>query len=144
MFGGASLALMGTSLAAGARRHAADNLAWRREWRQAVGARESAAAEGRGLMAAYRAAGALLFLIGLSVALAGLAGRVAVSPLLGARILGACCLALGLGFGALKLSSGAASGPRLPEKEPVAALSAWALCALWAAFGLRLLAWPSK
>ncbi len=32
-FGGASLALMGAAIGAGARRHAEDNLAWRREWR---------------------------------------------------------------------------------------------------------------
>src|SRR3569832_1410231 len=57
-FGGASLALMGAALSAGALRHAADNLAWRREWRRAVGAPGPGREGGRGRVHGLRLGGA--------------------------------------------------------------------------------------
>ncbi len=73
-FGGASLALMGTAIAAGARRHADDNLAWRREWSKASGIPISDPGDGRALVRAYRAGGALAALAGLGVVAAAAAG----------------------------------------------------------------------
>jgi hypothetical protein len=151
-FGGASLALMGTALAAGARRLAADNLAWRREWCRAVGAPEAGLGDGRVLRLACRVGGTLGALAGLGVAAAAAAGRALSPARFGSgdpRALGACFALLGAAFTAMKASRGAARVPRFlgegedPEPQPlgerIAGASTWLLCALWIAFGLRLL-----
>jgi hypothetical protein len=153
-FGGASLALMGTALCAGARRHVEDALAWQRQRRQAVGAPGEDSDGSPGLLLVYRAGGALVILLGAGLVAGAAAGRALSSTRFGpgdARALGACFTTLGLCFTALKLSRGAARGPRFLAAdsfaagsdralgERIAGAAAWGLCALWAAFGLRLL-----
>ena len=149
-FGGASLALMGAALVAGARKHAEDNLTWRRQWGQAAGVPDSGPGDGRRLIAVYRAGGALVIAVGLGLAAAAASGRALSSARFGhndARALGACFAALGLAFAALKLSRDVARGPRFlaadlptsPLGERLAGAATWGLCALWIAFGLRLL-----
>lgn len=153
-FGGASLALMGAALSAGARRHAADNLAWRREWRRATGAPETGAADGRRLVLALRAGGALAAAAGLGVVAAAAAGRELSRyrpPSSEVRLLGALFAAIGAGVAALNVSRRSARGPRFLAVEPLAAPSArpldervasaagWLLIVLWIWFGCRLL-----
>ena len=150
VFGGASLALMGAALAAGARRYSEDNLAWQRQWRQAAGLPPAEETDARASVRIYRAAGALIFLIGLGFALSAATGFAASAPRLsplGVKILGACAAGVGLAVGAAKFYVGLHRGPRFLEEDAPAAplderlsgLAQWALCALWAAFGLRLL-----
>jgi hypothetical protein len=148
-FGGASLTLMGAALAAGARRHAADNAAWQRQWSQAVGAPASVAEEAK-LVRGYRAAGAACALLGLGFAAASAFGRALVSPRFTGgdpRLGGAGLAALGLGFGAVKLRVAFARAPRFlydaaskrPLDERLAGLATWALCALRVVFGFQLI-----
>lgn len=136
-FGGASLALMGASVACGARRYAADNLAWRRQWSQAVGAAEPAAGEGAPrLIRIYRAGGTLCAGAGAGLAAAALLGRLASRvPPGDPRPVGAGLILLGLGLGAQKIRGGAAA---LRPDERAAGLALWTLYALWAGFGLKL------
>lgn len=153
-FGGASLALMGAALAAGARRHAEDNLAWRREWRRAVGAPEAGPENCRRLVLAFRFGGALGVALGLGAVAGAAAGRPLSSyrPAPGdARLLGALFAAIGAGVAALNLSRRSSRGPRFLAFDPLSAPSArpfderaagaagWALIVLWIWFGLRLL-----
>jgi hypothetical protein len=153
-FGGASLALMGAAIAAGARRHAEDNLAWQREWRRAVGAPDSGAGDARNLVLGYRAGGALGFLAGLGFLAAAAMGRSLTSShfaLGDARALGACFALLGGAFAMMRLFRRAPRGPRFLIHEPLAAsdvrplderaatAASWALIVLWIWFGLRLI-----
>jgi hypothetical protein len=153
-FGGASLSLMGLVLSAGARRHAADNLAWRREWRRAVGAPDPGPEDVRGLVLGLRAGGGAAAVAGLAVAAAAAAGRAltAFRPAAGeVRLLGALFAATGVGVAALNLTRRSARGPRFLAFEPLAAASArpidervasaagWLLIVLWIWFGCRLL-----
>lgn len=143
-FGGASLALMGAALAAGARRFARENAAWRREWSRAVGAAEPGV--GRDLGLSYRVAGALVAFAGLGVLSAAASGAVAVAPPAHPRLVGALIAFVGAAAAALKLLT-RPRGPRFLEGEPLLERSfderaseaaVWALCALWAAYGLIL------
>ena len=153
-FGGVSLVLMGVAIGAGARRHAEDNLAWRREWRRAVGAPEAGPGEGRRLVLAFRVGGALGVLVGLVFAAAAVAGRPLTSARFGpegVRVLGGSLALLGAGVAASSLYRLAARGPRFlaldplaapsesPLGERVAAVAGGLLCALWIWFGFRLL-----
>ena len=153
-FGGASLALMGAAIGAGARRHAEDNVAWRREWRRAVGAPDSGPGETRRLLIGFRAGGALGVLAGLGFIAAAAAGRPLTSSHFGpgdARVLGASFAILGSCFAALNMSRRSPRGPRFLAFDPLAAPSSrplgervagaagGLLCALWIWFGLRLL-----
>jgi len=134
-FGGASLALMGAALAAGARGYARDNIAWQRERSRLVGAPEPAADGADGLIRLYRGIGGAAAALGLAFVLAAAAGR-ALAPRTGpadARIAGVSLTGIGLGFAAMKARRGS------PHGERGADLAVWLLCALWAAFGLRLL-----
>jgi hypothetical protein len=153
-FGGASLALMGAALAAGARRHAEDNLAWRREWSRAVGAPDAGPGDARRLILGFRAGGALGILVGLGFVAAAAAGRPLTSSHFGprdARVLGASFMLLGACVAALNLYRRAPRGPRFlafdplaapsgrPLGERVASSAGWLLIVLWIWFGLRLL-----
>jgi hypothetical protein len=152
-FGGASLALMGAAIAAGARRHAADNLAWRREWDRAAGVSGSVPPESPGLVLGFRVGGSAGVVIGLGFVASAAAGRSLTSSHFGpgdARVLGASFSLLGAGLAAMRLQRRTARGPRFLTDEPLAAPSArrlderiadaagWALIALWIWFGLRL------
>ena len=133
-FGGASLALMGAALAAGARGYARDNVAWHAEWRRAVGAPEAAPLDADGLIRLYRWIGGLASSLGLAFVLAASMGR-ALAPRTGpadARVAGVSLALLGAGFAAMKVRRGS------PHGERGADLAVWLLCALWTAFGLRL------
>ena len=139
-FGGASLALMGAALAGGARRHAEDNIAWRRQWSRAVGAPDDDLGDGRVFVRACRVGGVLGALAGLGFVAAAASGRALSSARFGsgdARVLGACFFVLGAAFTALKLSRAAVPAQALGER--IAGAATWALGALWIAFGLRLL-----
>jgi hypothetical protein len=153
-FGGASLALMGAALGAGARRHAEDNLAWRREWSRAVGAPDAGPDEVRPLVVLFRAGGAIGVLAGLGFVAAAAAGRPLSSSHFGpgdARVLGASFALLGACFAALNLSRRSPRGPRFlaldalsappdrPLGERIAGAAGWLLIVLWIWFGLRLL-----
>jgi hypothetical protein len=153
-FGGASLALMGAVLSAGARRHAADNLAWRREWRRAAGVPEPLKEDGRGLILGLRLGGGAAAAAGLAVIAAAAAGirltayRPAPREI---RLLGALFAAIGIGVAILNLSRRSARGPRFlafeplssaetrPLDERVASVAGWLLIVLWIWFGCRLL-----
>ncbi len=147
-FGGASLALMGGALGAGSRRLAAENQAWRREWRHAVGASGGDPSEGASLSLLYRGGGALIGAAGLGVLSAVSAGQAFVEPPSSPRLVGVLIAVVGLGAGALKaLARPAATRgrtlPLLPGEAPTLEDRAcdaaiWALCALWAAFGVVL------
>ncbi|MDE2490056.1 MAG: hypothetical protein KGM24_04365 [Elusimicrobia bacterium] len=154
-FGGASLALMGLALAGGARRHAADLAAWRRERRLALGEPEPPGGDVPSPLEvlAYRIGGALLSLVGAALAAAASAGSVrAAGPAgtrLGAALAGAVVSACGVGFGTMKTLAGR-RGPRFlrgeeladdaPRRldERLADGAVWTLCALWAVFGALL------
>ena len=151
-FGGASLALMGAALSAGARRHAADNLAWRREWRRAVGAPDPGREDGRGLVLGLRAGGLVAAAAGAAVVAASAAGRELSRyrpPAGEIRLLGALFAAVGAGVAVLNLSRRSARGPRFLALEPmtatrplderVASAAGWLLIVLWIWFGCRLL-----
>ena len=153
-FGGASLALMGAVLSAGARRHAADNLAWRREWRRAVGAPDAGPENGRGLVLGLRAGGLLAVAAGVGVVVAAARGHelTRYRPQAGEiRLLGALFAAIGAGVAALNLSRRSARGPRFLAWEPLASpserplderaasVAGWLLIVLWIWFGCRLL-----
>jgi hypothetical protein len=153
-FGGASLTLMGAAIGAGARRHVEDNLAWRREWRRAVGAPDAGPGETRRLVLGFRAGGALGVLVGLGFAASAAAGRPLTSSHFGpgdARVLGACFTLLGAGLGAMGLRRRASRGPRFLAADPLTASPARGLgeraagaaggllCVLWIWFGLRLI-----
>lgn len=153
-FGGASLALMGAVLAAGARRHAADHLAWRREWRRAVGAPDAGPEDGRRLVLALRAGGLLAAAAGAAVIAAAVCGhelsqyRPQASE---ARLLGALFAAIGAGAAVMSLSRRSERGPRFLAFEPPASASSrpldervsgaagWLLIVLWIWFGFRLI-----
>ena len=154
-FGGASLALMGTAIGAGARRHAEDNLAWRREWGRAVGAPDAGPGDAGRLVLALRIGGVMGVLAGLGFVSAAAAGRPLTSSHFGpgdARVLGACFTLLGSCFAATSLFRRSPRGPRFlafdplaspavrPLGERVAGAAGWLLCVLWIWFGLRLLA----
>ncbi|MBI3565480.1 MAG: hypothetical protein HY079_09820 [Elusimicrobia bacterium] len=147
-FGGASLSLMGVCLGAGARKLARENLMWRREWRQAVGAPGTDEGEGASLALLYRAAGALIGAAGLGVLSASAAGTALVAAPSRPALAGALIAAVGTAAAALKAASLPAAGrpveglppdaPR-PFDERASDAAVWALCALWTAFGLLLL-----
>jgi hypothetical protein len=139
-FGGASLALMGVALAAGARRHAADNLAWRRQWNREMGVPAADLGDGSLLILVCRAGGTLGILLGLGFIAAAASGRALSSVRFGGgdgRALGACFALLGAAFTAIKVSRGS-FGERAPG-EKIADAATWTLCALWIAFGVRLI-----
>jgi hypothetical protein len=153
-FGGASLALMGATIAAGARRHAEDILAWPREWSRAVGAPDAGPGDARRLVLGFRAGGALGVLLGLGFIAAAAGGRPLTSSHFGpadARMLGASFTLLGACVAALNLYRRSSRGPRFLAFDPLAAPSArplderfagaagWLLIVLWIWFGLRLL-----
>jgi hypothetical protein len=156
-FAGAVFALMGTQLAAAARRNAEDALAWDRQWREAVGAPPHAKDEGglrRGLVLAYRFGGLFFAGIGLGLLWTALTGRAPFA----ARGAGSDALFGGIFFTAAGAVLGWNSwmrrgrrGPRfldgellaqdapLPAGERVADFCSRALVALFLAFGVRLL-----
>lgn len=148
-FGGASLALMGASLAAGARAFAKDHVDWQRQWSQAVGAPPPEAEAGR-LAGAYRLGGSLIALVGLAAVGAAARGRTLSAGPGNARLAGGCLLAAGLAAAVQKFRRETRRAPLFLEADPLAAppepgwgelasdAAAWLLCALWAAFGLRL------
>lgn len=148
-FGGASLALMGAALAAGARRNASDIRSWRRQWREAVGAAPAPEPGADRLVGTYRAVGGIVALVGGVLAAAVAAGFVAPAstPGAGPRALGAGVAALGLAFAVRKataesrgpkfLETGAFAAGEKPLDARAADALAWALCALWMACGLR-------
>jgi hypothetical protein len=147
-FGGASLALMGAALGAGSRRLSAENLAWRREWRHAVGVSEADDAEAASLALLYRGAGALIGAAGLAVLSAVGAGQAFVPGPSSPRLVGVLIALVGLGAGALKALARPSAPRHLPRELGAGAApsfedracdaSIWALCALWAAFGIFL------
>ena len=105
-----------------------------------MGAPDADLGDGRVLVRVCRVGGMLGALIGLGFVAAAASGR-ALSPARfgpgDARVLGACFAVLGAAFAALKLSRGAAEAQPLGER--IAGAATWTLCALWIAFGLRLL-----
>ena len=153
-FGGASLALMGAALAAGARGYVEDHLAWQREWSRAVGAPAPAFDAGRKefLAFVFRLIGAAGVLAGAGVTLAAASGRTLGSraALSDARILGASLIVLGFGCTVIKLNRDARRPSRFLESDPLSAASrpgfgalaaetaVWLLCALWTGFGVWL------
>ncbi len=141
VFGGASLVLMGAALAGGARRHAADALAWQKQRRQAVGAPEPVPPP-LPPVRAYRAGGALLALAGAALAAGAQTGLVrargAAESRPGAVLIGTAIAACGVGLGTLKiLAARTATAPR-PLGERLGDAALWTLCALWTAFGTVL------
>ncbi|MFI5348367.1 MAG: hypothetical protein ACHQ2Z_02390 [Elusimicrobiota bacterium] len=153
-FGGASLALMGTAIGAGARRHAEDNLAWRREWGRAAGVSDAGPRDARRLVLALRVGGVVGVLAGLGIVAAAAADRPLTSSHFGpgdARALGACFTLLGACFAVMSLFRRSPRGPRFLAFDPLAAppvrsfgervsgAAGWLLIVLWIWFGLRLL-----
>lgn len=133
-FGGASLGLMGAALALGARGYARDHAAWQRERNQALGVPAPAPGEPERLTRGYRVGGVAVLCLGALVFLSatfgiGPAPRVKLED---ARVSGLCLALLGVTFAGVKLRRGA---PRWADASDGAV---WALCALWAIFGMRL------
>lgn len=147
-FGGASLALMGASLGAGARKLARENLSWRRQWGQETGVEGGEGTSESSLTLLYRAAGALVGAAGLGVLSSAAAGAAVVAGPSRPALAGALIAAVGTAAAALKASSLPSSSrppaglppdaPR-PFDERASDAAVWALCALWAAYGLILL-----
>jgi hypothetical protein len=156
-FAGAMFALMGTSLAASARRGAEDALAWERQWRTAVGAARPAQDEAprrRRLVLAYRLGGLFFAGVGLGLIFAAATGRAPFAARAAGRetlIGGAFFTACG---GALAAGSWLRRGRRAPRflegelladdapppvGERVAGACLLAMTVLFLAFGLRLL-----
>lgn len=144
-FGGASLALMGVSLVAGARRMAVDNLAWRREWGRATGREQDPNQDGRALAFVYWGAGALISGAGFGILSAG---QPVVAGPAHSRLAGFLITGVGAGAGALKfiarsrgprfLDGETAVGQSRPFDERAAEAATWTLCSLWSAFGVAL------
>lgn len=156
-FAGAVFALMGTQLAAAARRNAEDALSWERQWRETVGAPETAedaSARRSGLVLAYRFGGLFFAGVGGGLLWAALTGHAPFAE----RGAGSDALFGGIFFTAAGALLGWNSwmrrgrrGPRfldgellaqdapLPSGERVALFCSRALIALFLAFGLRLL-----
>jgi hypothetical protein len=156
-FSGALFALMGTSLAAAARKNAGDALSWERQWRRAVGADEPADGDadklGR-LVLAYRFGG--LFFAGVGLGLlwcaargASFAARGGPDARLGGLFFTACGLALAFnawsrrGRRAPRFLEGVLLDEDAPPApgERVAAFCSRAMIVLMLAFGVRLLAY---
>ncbi len=157
LFAGALFALMGTSLAAAARRSAEDALSWERQWRQAAGVpepRETDPGRRRGLVLAYRFGGLFFAGIGLGLLWAAAAGREPFPVREGGRSAaagGAFLLLAGAALAYKAWLSRGRRGPRFldgellaqdapaPAGERVADACASAMVALFLAFGARLL-----
>jgi hypothetical protein len=155
-FAGAVFALMGVALAAAARRHAGDALAWDRQWRDAAGApRDPRDDKNRlaGLERGYRIGGLAFASAGAALLLAaasGIAFDVASADraaLPGGIFFTAC--GLFMAYNGLQrrrsrsprflLGDPLAAEAKLDGGERVALFCARALIALFVAFGIRLL-----
>jgi len=155
-FAGGLFLLMGTSLAAAARRSAEDALSWSRQWHAAVGETDGARDEAprrRALVLAYRFGGVFFAGVGLGLLASAAAG---FSPF-AARESRAATLAAGLFFTAcgavmsINVWLRRARAPRFldgelldfdappPLGERVASACSRAMIALFLLFGLRLL-----
>ncbi|UPT74634.1 MAG: hypothetical protein M0D55_02580 [Elusimicrobiota bacterium] len=158
-FAGGVFALMGTSLAAAARRNAEDALSWERQWREAVGAPPPApapddAARRRGLVLAYRFGGLFFAGIGLGLLWTAASGRAPFAERGGgpdALIGGIFFTAAGAALAYGAWLKGTRRGPRfldgellaqdapLPLGERAARFCGRAMIVLFLAFGIRLL-----
>jgi len=157
MFVGILFTLMGISLAAAARRSAADALSWERQWRTAVGAAEPVRDEEprrRRLMLAYRVGGFIFAGAGVLLLLLVATGRAAFAvrgggreALIGGVLFTACGVVMAVnawlrrGRRAPQFLDGEllAEEAPLPFGERVAAVCGHAMTVLFFAFGLRLL-----
>jgi hypothetical protein len=150
-FGGASLALMGQALLAGARSLAKEHADWQEEWSRAVGRTPLARAGNEDFLArVYAAAGAMGLLLGVLILAAAAGGRTLSAGPANARALGAVLAALGLAAALHKAGRALRRAPLFLQADPLAAppepslgesvsgAAVWLLCGLWAAFGLRL------
>lgn len=155
-FAGALFALMGTSLAASARRSAEDALSWERQWRVAVGSSEPAGDEEprrRRLVLAYRAGGVFFAGAGLVLLILAATGRAPFAgrgagrdALFGGFFFTLCGLVLAVNAWlhrkrAPRFLDGELLGPEtpLPLGERVAAVCTHGMIVLFLAFGTRLL-----
>ncbi len=155
-FAGALFALMGTSLAAAARRSAEDALSWERQWRVAVGSAEPAGDEEprrRRLVLAYRAGGIFFAGAGLVLLVLAATGRAPFvargagrEALFGGLFFTVCGVILAVNSWlrrkrAPRFLDGELLDPEtpLPLGERVAAFCTRGMIVLFLAFGVRLL-----
>jgi hypothetical protein len=136
---------MGVSLAAGARRHADGAAAWQRESRRASGLRPTGRPPS---LVLYRLTGFVVAAAGAAIASGWLSrgGPPAFWERADPRAMGALIGGFGVGLGALNLLNRPPAAPLFigdaPKRrldERLAGACAWALCAVWIAFGAALL-----